>query len=41
MMIRVKLVIMIMIAGASERTVSRITICIAPEKFSRLVKSGT
>ena len=37
---RVKLVVMIRIAGASERTVSRMTICMAAEKFSRLVRSG-
>ena len=41
MTIRVKLVIMMRIAGASDRTVSRMTICIAPEKFSRLVRSGS
>ena len=41
MMIRVKLVIMIRIAGASDRTVSRMMICIAAEKFSRLVRSGS
>ena len=40
MTIRVKLVIMIRIAGASDSTVSRMMICIADEKFSRLVRSG-
>ena len=40
MMIRVKLVIISRIAGASESTVSRTTICIADEKFSRLEISG-
>src|SRR3954467_4953163 len=40
MMIRVKLVIMIRIAGARLRTVSRMMICIAAEKFSRLLTSG-
>ena len=37
---RVKLVIMIRIAGASDRTVSRMMICMPAEKFSRLVMSG-
>src|SRR5688500_6045956 len=41
MMSRVKLVIMIRIAGASDRTVSRMMICIADEKFSRLLRSGS
>ena len=36
---RVKLVIMMRIAGASESTVSRMTSCIAAEKFSRFVRS--
>src|SRR5688500_13018096 len=40
MMIRVKLVIMIRIAGARLSTVSRMMICIAAEKFSRLLTSG-
>src|SRR5687768_14469867 len=40
MMIRVKLVIMIRIAGARLRTVSKMMICIAAEKFSRLLTSG-
>ncbi len=38
---RVKLVIISRIAGARERTVSRMMICIAAEKFSRLVRSGS
>src|SRR3954468_8628436 len=38
---RVKLVIMMRMAGASDRTVSRMTICMADEKFSRLVRSGS
>ena len=41
MTMRVKLVIISRIAGARERTVSRMTICIAAEKFSRLEISGT
>src|SRR4051794_35943480 len=40
MTMRVKLVIMIKIAGASDKTVSRMIICMAAEKFSRFVKSG-
>ena len=40
MMMRVKLVIMSRIAGANDRTVSRMMICMADEKFSRLLKSG-
>ena len=41
MTMRVKLVIMIRIAGASDSTVSRMMICMAAEKFSRLVRSGS
>src|ERR1700733_4619713 len=41
MTIRVKLVIISKIAGASERTVSRMMICIAAEKLSRRVRSGS
>src|SRR5438874_10910993 len=37
---RVKLVIMIKIAGASDKTVSKMMSCMAAEKFSRLVMSG-
>src|SRR3954454_7474461 len=37
---RVKLVIMIRIAGASDKTVSRMISCNPAEKFSRLVMSG-
>ena len=37
---RVKLVIMIKIAGASDKTVSKMINCMAAEKFSRLVMSG-
>src|SRR5262249_43432837 len=33
--------IMINIAGASERIVNRMTICMAAEKFSRFERSGT
>jgi hypothetical protein len=40
MTMRVKLVIISKIAGASDRTVSRTIICIAAEKFSRLLRSG-
>src|SRR4051812_30773475 len=40
MMIRVKLVIMIRMAGARERTVRSTMICIAEERFSRLERSG-
>src|SRR5688572_33052231 len=40
MMIRVKLVIISRIAGASERTVIKMMICIADEKFSFCVRSG-
>jgi hypothetical protein len=40
MTIRVKLVIMINIAGANDNTVNSITICNAAEMFSRLLKSG-
>src|SRR2546428_14016542 len=41
MMIRVKLVIMMRIAGARERTVGRMMICIAEERFSRRERSGS
>src|SRR2546421_7603877 len=41
MMIRVKLVIMIRIAGARERTVRSTMICIAEERFSRFERSGS
>ena len=41
MTMRVKLVIMIRMAGARERTVSRMIICMAAEKVSRLVRSGS
>src|SRR5687768_2037685 len=41
MMIRVKLVIMIRMAGARERTVRRTMSCRAAEKFSRLETSGS
>ena len=37
---RVKLVIMIRIAGASDKTVRRMINCNPAEKFSRLVMSG-
>src|SRR5437588_91794 len=40
MTMRVKLVIMIRIAGASDTTVISATACIAPETFSFLVRSG-
>src|SRR6266568_9674211 len=41
MMIRVKLVIMMRMAGARERTVRRTMICIAEERFSRRERSGS
>jgi hypothetical protein len=40
MTIRVKLVIMINIAGANDNTVSSITICNAAEMFALVLKSG-
>ena len=38
---RVKLVVISKIAGASDNTVIRMMICMAAEKFSRLVRSGS
>ena len=40
-MMRVKLVIMIRIAGASDSTVSNTMICIAEERFFLSVRSGS